>query len=243
MNNEIELIQNINYYYQMSLKVLNEFGGPSIYFHIQAIKEQKNDFLSNRHIEMIYATLASWGMHRMGDPANTKAKMVEFDQFYNSIINSKDKLVKLIDFRMDGVLNDEYREIFLLLEPIYKTLRVSISNATIVAHSKVLAHILPNLLPPIDRQYTIRFFTQDNKKFFTNSGQYKLVSLPDGIEKQYEDYVKYCINIKEILDKCNLQEFEINPNTFNTSYPKIIDNVLMAFVKNVQKSTNAGVNN
>jgi hypothetical protein len=237
MKNKIELIQNIDYYYQLSLSVLNEFGGPSIYFHVQAIKEQKDHFLSYRHIEMIYATLASWGMHRMGDPGDTKAKMVEFDQFYNSIILNKDKLIKLINLRMDGITNDEYIEVFRLLEPIYKTLRVSISNATIVAHSKVLAHILPNLLPPIDRQYTIRFFTQDNRNFFTNSGQFKLVSLPDGIDEQYNAYLKYCVNIKDILDNCDLKKFEINSNSFNTSYPKIIDNVIMAFVKNVPKPT------
>jgi hypothetical protein len=77
MNNEDELIMRLHYYYDLSIAVMKDFGGPSVYFHIQAIKEQATNFLSDRHIEMIYATLASWGMHRMGDPDQTKAKMVE----------------------------------------------------------------------------------------------------------------------------------------------------------------------
>lgn len=39
------------------------------------------------------------------------------------------------------------------------TLRASTSSTQIVAGSKTLHHILPDLIPPIDRQYTLRFFT------------------------------------------------------------------------------------
>src|SRR3990170_3319422 len=85
MNNEIQLVKNVSQYYASSLNVLREFGGPSVYFHVQAIRAQRHDFMSDRHIEMIYATLASWGMHRMGDPDETKAKMVEFEAFKESL--------------------------------------------------------------------------------------------------------------------------------------------------------------
>jgi hypothetical protein len=86
MKNEDDLISNLKHCYDLSLAVLKEFGGPSVYFHVQSIKEQESNFLSDRHIEMIYATLASWGMHRMGDPEETKAKMVEFVDFRKSIM-------------------------------------------------------------------------------------------------------------------------------------------------------------
>jgi len=45
-NNENELIAGLDNYYEMSLKVQKDFGGPSIYFHRQAIMEQENNFLS-----------------------------------------------------------------------------------------------------------------------------------------------------------------------------------------------------
>ena len=41
MRNEDDLIKNIGHYYKRSLEVMKDFGGPSIYFHVQAIKEQE----------------------------------------------------------------------------------------------------------------------------------------------------------------------------------------------------------
>ncbi|MEK6776238.1 MAG: hypothetical protein AABY87_05060 [bacterium] len=235
MRNEDDLIKNIGHYYKRSLEVMKEFGGPSIYFHVQAIKERETSFLSDRHIEMIYATLASWGMHKMGDPDITKAKMVEFPEFKQSIIKHRDTLQQLSSLRMDSCSQEQYGKHIDDLEQIYYTLKVSISKATIVAHSKTLAHILPNLVTPIDRQYTIRFFTQENKDFFTESGKYRLVNLPQGIVAQFVDFKKYCCRMKMLFDRCDHQLFTIDKETFNTSLPKIMDNLIMAFIKDVPK--------
>jgi hypothetical protein len=38
-------------------------------------------------------------------------------------------------------------------------IKVSTSRTQIVAGSKFLHHVLPDLVPPIDRRYTFRFFT------------------------------------------------------------------------------------
>ena len=239
MRNEDDLIKNIGHYYKRSLEVLKEFGGPSIYFHVQAIKEQETDLLSDRHIEMIYATLASWGMHKMGDPEITKAKMVEFPEFKHSIIKHCDRLQQLCTFRMDSCTQEQYGKHIDDLKQIYYSLKVSISDATIVAHSKTLAHILPNLIPPIDRQYTIRFFTQENKDFFTESGKYRHVNLPQRLDAQFADFKKYCCRMKILFDQCDHQLFTIDKETFNTSFPKIMDNLIMAFVKDVPKPEKA----
>ena len=236
LQNEDDLIKNIAHYYKRSEEVLKEFGGPSIYFHVQSIREQEINFLSDRHIEMIYATLASWGMHRMGDPDSTKAKLVDFDDFRRAILSQQKRLQEFISLRIESCTQEQYEEYIDKLNDIYCSLKVSISDATIVAHSKTLAHILPNLIPPIDRQYTIRFFTQENKNFFTRSGKYRQINLPSGLEKQFSDFKKYSSRIKALFDRCDCQIFTIDKNTFNTSYPKIMDNLIMAFVKDVPKS-------
>jgi len=239
MRNEDDLIKNIGHYYKRSLEVMKEFGGPSIYFHVQAIKEQETDFLSDRHIEMIYATLASWGMHKMGDPEITKAKMVEFPEFKHSIIKHRGRLQQLYSLRMDSCSQEQYGKHIYDLKQIYCSLKVSISDATIVTHSKTLAHILPHLIPPIDRQYTIRFFTQENKAFFTESGKYRPVNLPQRLDAQFVDFKKYCCRMKMLFDQCDHQLFTTDKETFNTSFPKIMDNLIMAFVKDVPKPEKA----
>lgn len=235
MNNEIELVANIADYYRKSLFVLRDFGGPSIYFHIQSIKEQRANFLSERHCEMIYATLASWGMHKMGDPRITKTKMVEYDVF-KELLNERNrtKLNEMQSLKLKGSTLNEYESHINELEEIYSSMKVSISDSTLVAHSKVLAHLLPDLVPPIDRQYTIRFFTQDNKFFFTQSGKYKPVRMPER-PNHFSAFVDYCIRIKKMFDQCTNDIFQIDPNSFNTSFPKIMDNVIMAFVKSVPR--------
>ena len=238
-DNVSELLSNVTHYYKVSLQVLKDFGGPSIFFHIQAIKEQKLDFLSDRHLEMIYATLASWGMHKMGNPDFTRAKLVDFSDFKNSILAYKDQLQLMTSLSMVCCDADEYSGYIDQLKAVYYNLKVSISEATIVSNSKTLAHILPNLIPPIDRQYTIRFFTQKNKNFFSNSGGFKNVSLPQGIENQFHDFKSYCCMIKGLLDKCDNTMFVIHEESFNTSYPKIMDNLIMAFVKGTSKPLKA----
>lgn len=239
MRNVDDLIENIGHYYRRSLEVMKEFGGPSIYFHVHAIKEQETNFLSDRHIEMIYATLASWGMHKMGDPEITKAKMVEFPYFKQSIIIHRTQLQQLYSLKMDSCSQEQYRKQIDDLKNIYYSLKVSISDATIVAHSKTLAHILPNLIPPIDRQYTIRFFTQENKHFFSESGKYRPITLPQHLDDQFACFKKYCCRMKMLFDQCDHQLFTIDKETFNTSFPKIMDNLIMAFVKAVPKPEKA----
>ncbi|MDQ3666537.1 MAG: hypothetical protein M3410_08150 [Acidobacteriota bacterium] len=47
------------------------FRGPSLYFHQRALETRESaDF--SLHIEYVYATLASWGMHRMGKRGSEK---------------------------------------------------------------------------------------------------------------------------------------------------------------------------
>jgi hypothetical protein len=58
------------------------FGGPCVHFHRECLREGEKAFLSYRHIEMLYATLASWGMHRMGGSDKAKTKLAEWEQFY-----------------------------------------------------------------------------------------------------------------------------------------------------------------
>jgi hypothetical protein len=241
--NENKLLKNICDYYNLSLKVLRYFGGPSIYFHVQSIKEQRQqiNFLSDRHIEMIYATLASWGMHRMG----AEARMVEFPVFKNSILGQRDQLQQFYDLKMKDCTIEQYQGYIDNLQLVYNNLSVTTANATIVAHSKTLAHILPNLIPPLDRQYTVRFFTQDNENFFNNAGGYKNIYLPKRPDAQFADFKKYCCKIKRLFDQINqphpdlLVKDNIENESFNTSIPKIMDNLIIAFVKNVPRPNNA----
>jgi hypothetical protein len=92
-----DLICNFHGYLQYFVENI-KFSGPSVYFHKKVIEKirqvGKYDqlFADNLFFEYIYATLASWGMHRMGQET---AKMVNFDEFKESICSKKEQLIYL----------------------------------------------------------------------------------------------------------------------------------------------------
>lgn len=188
----------------------SHFGGPSVYFHQQALLECRQNFLSQRHIELIYATLASWGMHRMG---KTKTKIVEFEIFRESILKQSSRLnelktINLRNYKAEPVeLLDEVTDICFELS-------VSVSHSRVVGNSKALAHIIPNIAPPVDREYSIRFFAESLYNFNGRAEELKF----------YRHILKCCHTFVSSLDSDDMALIDTN---FNSSAPKMFDNLIM----------------
>lgn len=91
---ENKLIRKANSYAKIRK---NKFIGPSKYFYSKLIryhqkKSLKNLLSDNLFYEYIYATLVSWGMHRMGPKG---AHMTEFNTFKKSIWSCRKELLVL----------------------------------------------------------------------------------------------------------------------------------------------------
>ena len=234
-NNYKILETNYAFYIEEVNKIGDDFGGPSIYFHKRALEEKNVNFLSDLHVEYIYATLASWGMHRMG---KTKTKMNDFEIFRSSILQQKDRLTHFKDVKIEEI-GSNIDDIIEELKQICFSICTSASNSKIVGNSKTLAHILPDLIPPIDRQYTIRFFTNkpkcdDNIKSFVET-----FSNFKGIEEE-KVYFSHILNKTFDFVNCIKKDANLKiDNRFNTSYPKIFDNFIIAYMKDKQELNNA----
>ena len=224
-----EFVQNSQEYFEGSYQSFLEFGGPSVYFHEKCLQECQDNFLSDRHVELIYATLTSWGMHRMGKP---EGKLTNWNDFYDSICCNKEKWNSLRNFNVaDPDLTEEkYNKILQSLKNEFLNLKVSRSNQTIVAHSKALFHILPNLIPPIDRQHTIRFFTKNSQEWFREDGKFKAISnLPSKSKDQFDVFCRMCIYTKQLGDKLS---WKFNSSSPKNVYPlKAIDNAIVNCIK------------
>jgi hypothetical protein len=125
-----------------------KFSGPSLHFHQRALKVGYEDW--TKKIELIYAVLVSWGMHRMG--ANGP-KMQPFTSFLQSVDSVKQEIETLRQTHPDNLSSSQWSA----LERLFKTIKVMASGTTIVGNSKVLAHLLPNLAAPVDREYTMKY--------------------------------------------------------------------------------------
>ena len=207
----------------------SDFGGPSIFFHEQAISIAKEGkyFVNDRqklaeHLKMVYAVLPAWGMHRMGD---TDTKIIHYRDFCDNIYDHLERHGDLVRRYKQGALTIENANAKEIADFIL-SLQVSVSDARLVSSSKTLHHIFPHLIPPIDRAYTIRFMKQEPK---FNRG-----SVPINDENWFaETFINRMQSflIEDKQRKNRIRKLSENGNEFNTSIPKILDNLIIAFVK------------
>lgn len=143
-----DALANAVEYHQAYYKA-ETFRGPSLYFHLRAL-ETRGSPRDVTHIEYVYATLASWGMHRMGRGGS---KMQSFDTFRQSIESLHDMIseAQRFDFR-----EMEERK-WTVLKNIFQRIKVMASGTSLVGNSKVMHHMIPNIVPPIDREYTLQY--------------------------------------------------------------------------------------
>ena len=143
-----KISQHANAYHQRYY-ASETFGGPSLHFHRRALGMQGKVTGAER-LELIYAVLASWGMHRMGPGGS---KMQAFATFKKSVASVKE----CIEALRPVVPNKLSTSDWLMLEKMFRGIKVMRSGTTIVGNSKVMAHLLPNLVAPVDRQYTLKY--------------------------------------------------------------------------------------
>ncbi len=218
-------------YFAGSYEEFVSFGGPCVYFHDECLRAGTEQFLSKRHLEMLYATLTAWGMHRMGDPSTTKTKLTDWDCFNGSIVAQGDALQQFRGHRMLQMSETEYADAVLALKPAYRLFKLSVADATVVVKSKAFFHLFPEFIPPIDRQYTVRFFKQSPERWRDRKGKFQVVSLPAGLDEQFKLFREICIGIKRLADRIEPDILDQEHRQHRVTAPKALDNAIVNYVK------------
>jgi hypothetical protein len=142
-----EILANAEKYHQ-NYYLAATFSGPSLHFHHRALQtRQSPDFQA--HLEYVYATLASWGMNRMGKGGS---KMQRFEVFRQSMAPLQAKIRNAQQFDSQNLTQEQWA----VLKEIFQGIKVMSSRTSLVGNSKVMHHMMPNVIPPIDREYTLR---------------------------------------------------------------------------------------
>ncbi|MEW6586670.1 MAG: hypothetical protein AB1442_13820 [Nitrospirota bacterium] len=141
-----QVLENAEIYHDAYYKA-EVFRGPSLYFHERALAT-RNDPASLTHLEYVYATLASWGMHRMGPGGS---KMQSFRVLLRSVQDLGGRIAEAQTFDFREMTDVKWA----VLREIFCRIKVMASGTTLVGNSKVMHHMLPNVIPPIDREYTL----------------------------------------------------------------------------------------
>jgi len=218
-------------YFSGSYEQFAAFGGPCVYFHNECLRAGQEAFLSKRHIEMLYATLTAWGMHRMGNSETTKTKLTDWERFHGSLINHAAQLQKFKGHRLLDTSEAEYSDAVLRVQSCYNALDLSVSDATIVANSKALHHLFPDFIPPIDRQYTIRFFRQRPDEWRDAKGKFRPIQLPARLDAQFDLFHKTCVAIKRLADRVDPALLEEQSWRYGVAAPKALDNAIVNYIR------------
>ncbi|MFP4642490.1 MAG: hypothetical protein ACLFPU_10010 [Dehalococcoidia bacterium] len=135
------------------------FAGPSLYFHRRTIERRKelNSALlaikDERFREYLYATLAAWGLVRMGG-----VKMHDFARFTQTLHRCATNIEALEGVQIDTLSAPEVASVAEQICNVIGKLDITDATAKIVPGTKALHHLLPELVPPIDREHIGRFF-------------------------------------------------------------------------------------
>jgi hypothetical protein len=196
------------------------FGGPSLHFHRRALAAPAEP-LTRSALEYVYATLASWGMHRMGGGA----QMLPFEDFEESI-SALSPWMPRLSTATPASMTDEAWAAF---EQVFCGIRVMASKTSLVGNSKVMAHLLPHLVPPIDREYTL-VFLRGNKNINNDvRGEWAL------LRELLEGFFYPVARDPAFAATAASWVADQRRYAWDTSLLKVIDNLVIGAVKSRQK--------
>lgn len=205
------------------------FSGPSIYFH------QKTRYMLDRFrflsdcdaqavaacidddvfLECLYATLTAWGLHRMGPRG---AKLAEFKDYTESLRRHREAVCGLASRRISELRDDEVDSVAEAIWRLIPALKIGSPRTTIVSGSKAIHHLLPDLVPPIDRAYTLRFFF--GRRVLSEAEEEPAFHL------MYPHFRHIAVACKGGIDKRLAQ-----PTQWDTSITKVIDNAIVGYMR------------
>ncbi|MCD6404318.1 MAG: hypothetical protein J7M19_00665 [Planctomycetes bacterium] len=142
-----DILKNAETYHRTYYEA-KRFGGPSLHFHQRALAT-RNPNVTEQHLEYVYATLASWGMHRMGKGG---PKMQNFDIFCKSVAPLRDRIAQAQEFTLSAMTDHDWNTLW----EIFRGIKIMATSTSLVGNSKAMHHMVPNVVPPIDREYTLK---------------------------------------------------------------------------------------
>jgi hypothetical protein len=212
-----ELIAGFDQYVR-AFNNANPFTGPSLYFHLKTVavlrrlSAPSEALHCDEFFDYLYATLTAWGMHRMGPGG---AKLADLQEIKQSFLAQEQSIRELESLSMSKISGFELPDIASKLWAVLDGLRVGAGGTKIVANSKALHHLLPDLMPPIDRAYTLRFF-------FNNT------TLSQGDEAAFREIYPH---FHEVAVACQGHiDRQVGSGPWNTSQTKVVDNAIVGFV-------------
>ncbi len=144
-----------------SFHASNLCSGPGVYFHRKTMAIRRkyplahNVLADDLFFDYLYATLTAWGIPALG---KGPTRLADLDKIRSSFLEQKTNICQVERISLLGMGKERVDQISRILWEILSGLQVGEQSERLVANSKALHHLLPDLVPPIDSDYTLRFF-------------------------------------------------------------------------------------
>ena len=145
------------------------------------------------------------------------AKLCEMSVFRRSIQSKMPALLAMENIRLTTIRPEQLDSLAEWLWDIIADLQVGVGAVKIVSGSKAFHHLLPELVPPVDREYTLRFFF-GNKNVTSDNQNAKFLDI-------FKAYVFVANSRWESIAEAMRRGGEMN-----TSTTKVIDNAIIGCV-------------
>lgn len=185
--------------------------------YLRASGSAVNAIQDDKFLKSLYETLKAWGIGVRG------SKLAPFSKFKEAILDFKPQINELDGISIDK-LGNNVSSISSKIWRLIEEMDVVYNKAKVVACTKTLHHILPDLVVPIDRQYTQAFFNWQGPVF-----QYE----------QSKCFKEAFMNFERIARSVAPQKYV--GSGWNTSRTKIIDNAIVGLfvaIEEISKSSN-----
>lgn len=226
-----ELISNFNFYVETGLNSLNNKWYKGVRDHEKVLKQIRKEkeisklIIQDSFLQDVYNVLDSFGM------SSRSAKIKSFQEFKNNIIQNKDDIIFLSKYELENLSAQDFESLKEPLLRLFKSMKIMESHARLVGFSKTMAHLVPDLIPPIDRQKIHLFF-------------YGHLNLPYEIESEANRFWEILGYFFEICKEVKISKNNWKLEGFNSSVPKIIDNAIWGFMSlNKNKNSSKDINN
>lgn len=158
-------------------------------------------------LKSLYDTLEAWGMNQRG------AKLVPFPKFRTSLSETVSHLESVEQCVIDSLHPDKADIVARQLWEIIDALLVSETGSKLVAGTKTLHHLLPNVILPIDRENIAAFFGWEGPRL-----QY-------GQREAFFDMFRRLCELAYVVHPANY--VGTGQSGWNTSRTKVLDNAIV----------------
>lgn len=171
-------------------------------------------------IDLIWATLDAWNMN------SRSAKLADIEDFKKNLIDNTEATEAIESLKKYSIedlseKNDKSKGIFEQLKTLFNMLKLTDTDTKLVTFSKTMHFLLPNLIVPIDRKYTLKFFE---------------LNINNAKDEEFDHFTNIESTFGLFASEVNLDDFVSKNSKWCKYKTKIIDNIIIGYVKKEQNN-------